>query len=279
MSPTACSMSPRYAAAGCAATSRDPASGSPSMSRPNGLTPHHAWPRSSTSVRTSPMPAQRRGAEVDRRLATRTRPRPSSRRGTPRWSRRGRAHGCGRARGRARARGVSGGNSSTSISISSTSTGEQRLHPLDGHALGQLVGDLGELGVLLAELGRASSYVVGEQQLAARRCPEPLDPTLVPRWCAGRRRRSCGSRRSRRRRTPRAAGAPRSAGRRRRCRRGRRTRRASRRGRRGSTPHPRAVVRRPRARPPGPAPARPARGRPAPSPAAGARSGPARRRP
>ena len=65
----------------------------------------------------------------------------------------------------------------------------ERLHPLDGHALGQLVGDLRELGVLLAELGRASSYVVGEQQLATGRRPEPLDPTLsAESWCAGRRR-------------------------------------------------------------------------------------------
>ncbi len=113
--------------------------------------------------------------------------------------------------------------------------GRERLHPLDGHALGELVGDLGELRVLLAELGGAAAYVVGEQQLAARRRPQPL--ALAPS-CAGRPPRSCGSRRSRRRRTPRAGGAPRSAGRRRRCRRGRRTRRASRPGRPGCRPHP-----------------------------------------
>ncbi len=48
----------------------------------------------------------------------------------------------------------------------------ERLHPLDGHALGQLVGELGQLGVLLPQLGGATAYVVGEQQLAARRRPQ-----------------------------------------------------------------------------------------------------------
>ena len=70
---------------------------------------------------------------------------------------------------------LSGGSSSTSISISSTSAGRERLHALDGDALGELVGDLGELWVRLAELGRATAYLVGEQQLAARRRPQPLD--------------------------------------------------------------------------------------------------------
>ena len=50
----------------------------------------------------------------------------------------------------------------------------QRLHALDGDALGQLVGELAQLGVLLAELAGAAAYVVGEQQLAARRRPQPL---------------------------------------------------------------------------------------------------------
>ena len=83
--------------------------------------------------------------------------------------------------------------------------------------------------------GRRGSYLVGEEQLAARRRPEAFDGlegALVGD------REACGSRRPRRRRTPPAGGAPRSVGRRRRCRRARRTRRASRRGRRGSTPRP-----------------------------------------
>ena len=50
----------------------------------------------------------------------------------------------------------------------------QRLHPLGGDAGGDLVGELDQLGVLLAELPRAAAYVVGEQQLTARRRPEPV---------------------------------------------------------------------------------------------------------
>ena len=61
--------------------------------------------------------------------------------------------------------------------------GSERLHPLDGHALGELVGDLRELRVLLAELGRLAAYVIGEQELAARRRPEPLH--LVHRALVG----------------------------------------------------------------------------------------------
>ena len=122
----------------------------------------------------------------------------------------------------------------------------QRLHALDRDAGGDLVGQLEQLRVLLAELGGPPAYVVGEQQLAARRCPEPVDAC---RGCAGRRPRTSGSPRRRRPRTPPAAGAPRSAGRRRRCRRGPRTRRASPPGRPACTPRRPAGVRRRRARP------------------------------
>ena len=122
----------------CAATSRRPASRMPERADPPpGL------PRVEHLGAHLADAAERRGAEVDRRRAARTRPRPSWRRGTPRWSRPGRAPGCGRARGRGRARGCPAGSRSTSISISSTSAGRQRLHPLDGHPLGELVGDLG----------------------------------------------------------------------------------------------------------------------------------------
>ena len=51
----------------------------------------------------------------------------------------------------------------------------ERLHALDGDAVGDLVGELEQLRVLLAELGGAAAYGVGEQQLAARRRPELLD--------------------------------------------------------------------------------------------------------
>ena len=51
----------------------------------------------------------------------------------------------------------------------------QRLHPLDGDAGRDLVGQLDQLRVLLAQLGRTSSDLVGEQQLATRRSPEPVD--------------------------------------------------------------------------------------------------------
>ena len=99
------------------------------------------------------------------------------------------------------------------------------------------------------ERGRAAAYVVGQQQLAARRRPQPVD--LLEGALVGDRERR-GSPRPRRPRTPPAAGAPRSAGRRRRCRRGPRTRRASRPGRPGCTPRPRGGVRRRRARPSSP---------------------------
>ena len=51
----------------------------------------------------------------------------------------------------------------------------QRLHALDRDAGGDLVGQLEQLRVPLAELGRTAAYVVGEQQLAAGRRPEPVD--------------------------------------------------------------------------------------------------------
>ena len=133
---------------------------------------------------------------------------------------------------------VSSGITSTSSSSSSTSTGRQRLHALDRDAGGDLGGHLGELRVGLAQRGGAAAYVVGEEQLAARRCPQPLDAS---RSCAGRRRRRSGSPRPRRPRTPPGSGAARSAGRRRPDRRGPRTRRASRPGRPGCTPRPRAA--------------------------------------
>ena len=50
----------------------------------------------------------------------------------------------------------------------------ERLHALDGDAGGHLVGELEQLRVRLPELGGTTAYVVGEQQLAARRGPEPL---------------------------------------------------------------------------------------------------------
>ena len=53
----------------------------------------------------------------------------------------------------------------------------ERLHPLDGDPGRELVGDLGELGVLPTELGRAAAYVVGQQELSARWRPQALDPT------------------------------------------------------------------------------------------------------
>ena len=58
----------------------------------------------------------------------------------------------------------------------------QRLHPLDGDPGRDLGGHLRQLGVGLAERGRAAAYVIGQQQLAAGRCPEPrqlVDRALV----------------------------------------------------------------------------------------------------
>src|SRR5690606_25112481 len=58
----------------------------------------------------------------------------------------------------------------------------ERLHTLHGNALGQLVEHLAELRVLPREIRCALAYVLGEQQLPARRRPEPvnrLDRALV----------------------------------------------------------------------------------------------------
>ena len=142
-------------------------------SSPNGLIPTSPGPGSSTWVRDVADAAGRR-AEVDRRrpaadaAAAQLAPRNSSLVATRSWARvRTRS-------GSSTSTWVSGGSSSTSISISSTSAGE-RLHALDGDPRRDLVGELGQLRVLRAELGRAAAYVVGEQQLAARRRPQPLD--------------------------------------------------------------------------------------------------------
>ncbi len=51
----------------------------------------------------------------------------------------------------------------------------QRLHALDRDALGKLVQDLGELGVLGGQQRRLLPHGRGEQQLPAGRRPEPLD--------------------------------------------------------------------------------------------------------
>ena len=133
-----------------------------------------------------------------------------------------------------------------------------------------LVGELEQLRVGRAELRAATAYVVGQQQLAARRRPQSLHrlqgalvgdregadlldlvaPELHPqRVLLGRRRR------------------------RRRCRRAPRTRRAAPPCRRGSTPPPRGRGRRRRATGSPPARARRARCRPGRAPAAGAGSG------
>ena len=51
----------------------------------------------------------------------------------------------------------------------------QRLHALDRDAGRELRGHLGELGMRLAQRGRAAADVLGEEQLAAGRCPQPVD--------------------------------------------------------------------------------------------------------
>ena len=56
--------------------------------------------------------------------------------------------------------------------------GDQGLHALDGDALGQLAGHLGQLGVLDAERRGPGTHLVGEQELAARRRPQPLGPVV-----------------------------------------------------------------------------------------------------
>ena len=229
-------------------------------SRPNGLIPHQACRWSSTWARTSPMV---RSEAAPRSIGDW----PPPRRGGPAGAEEllaGRDEVVGAG---ADPLGVQhehvavGGSSSTSISISSTSAGASDSIPSTAMPSASLSVISRSCGCALPSASRTAAHLVGEQQLAARRRPEPLAPAP---GCAGRPPRSCGSRPPRRRRTPPAAGAPRSAGRRRRCRRGPRTRRASPPGRPASTPPRRAARRPPRARPPGPARAPPARGRPVP---------------
>ncbi len=123
----------------------------------------------------------------------------------------------------------------------------QRLHALDGVALGELVEDLGQLRVLLAQRrGRASrtSSVSSSSRHGGAHSPVGrLEGALVGD------REGADLLDRRHPRTRPAAGAPRSAGRRRRCRRGRRTRRAARPGRPGRRPRRRAGGRRRRGRP------------------------------
>ena len=114
----------------------------------------------------------------------------------------------------------------------------ERLHALDGDALGELLEQVGGTGQLVGERRGARAHGVGEQQLAARRRPQAvlgdleaalvgdLEPAdLLDRVAPE---------------LQRAAGAPRWAGRRRGCRRAPRTRRAARRGRCGCRRRPRA---------------------------------------
>ena len=74
---------------------------------------------------------------------------------------------------------VPAGSRSTSSSISSTSTGASDSMPSTGDALGELVEHLGQLGVRLAPARAARvAHLVGEQQLAARRRPQPCSADL-----------------------------------------------------------------------------------------------------
>ena len=106
----------------------------------------------------------------------RRRPRPPSwRRGTPRWSRPGRGRGVRTRSGSSTSTWVSAGIRSTSSSISSTSAGASDSMPSTAMPAAILSVSSSSCGCCSPELGGAPAYVVGEQQLAARRRPEPLD--------------------------------------------------------------------------------------------------------
>ena len=126
--------------------------------------------------------AVRRRAQVDRRLAAR-RPRPPrTPRGTPRWSRPGRGPGCGPARGRAPARGCRAGSRSTSSSISSTSTGASDSMPSTAWPSASFSEISRSCGCCSPSCRGPGPHLVGEQQLAARRRPQPrgrLEGALV----------------------------------------------------------------------------------------------------
>ena len=184
---------------------------------------------------------RRRGRSAPRRR--RRRP-PTTPPGTPRSSRPGRA-----ARARTRSgsqqqdRVTAAGSRSRSGSMLVDQDRRERLHALDRDALGDLVEHVRRApGAASASVGGPRAHVVGEQQLTARRRPQPCVDDLEGALVGDREAADLLDRR--RPRTPPAAGAPRSAGRRRGCRRARRTRRAARPGRRGRRPRRRAVARR-----------------------------------
>ena len=141
---------------------------------PNGLTDHQALPCAEGVLADVGDGAVRRRAEVDRR-------RPAAGGGRPARAQELLAGRDQVVRPAARALGVE----HQDVGVVGHQVDEQlhlvdehrreRLHALDGDAGRDLVGQLEQLRVLAAELGGPLADLVGEQQLAARRRPEPLD--------------------------------------------------------------------------------------------------------
>ena len=198
MSSIAFSTSPRYSGVGRAGSTRtgtaptstsmpdDTISPSSSRSRtrsasrsvetspmPNGLTDHHASPRCEAVVPDVGQRAVRRRAQVDGSLA-------AARGGRPGGAEELLAGRDQVVRTRSRALrvedehvGVVGHQVDEQLHVVHERRGE-RLHALDRDAGGQPVGELEQLRVGPAQRGRSLADLLGQQQLAARRRPQPL---------------------------------------------------------------------------------------------------------
>ena len=124
----------------------------------------------------------RRGRPARRR---RRPPSPRTPRGTPGWCARGRGRGCGSARGRRAGRWCPAGSTSTSSTRSSTSTGASASMPSTGVPSAIWSQMSSSSGCVSPGPRRGPRTSGGEQQLAARRRPQPvLGRPRGERWSA-----------------------------------------------------------------------------------------------
>ena len=135
--------------------------------------PPRACPATPASARTSLDRAQRRGAEVDRRGAAAGRRGPGRAAGTPPTSGPGRRPGSGSAPGRRPARACRPAARAAPAAARRPAPGPAPPCPRPG-AVGELVQHLGQLRVLGREPLGPLPHRRGEQQLPARRRPQPV---------------------------------------------------------------------------------------------------------
>ena len=149
-----------------------------SASTANGPTLHHGTPRRQRVLADVGQRVEGRRAEhrlqVDRASRCRPRRSPSSRPGTPRWWPPGRAPGPGPARGRRPAPCAPSGSTSTSSSMPSTRAGVSDSMPSTAMPSATFSSRSATPGSCGASVAGPLADGVGEQQLAARRRPQPV---------------------------------------------------------------------------------------------------------